>query len=282
MGRTGGIVMSVAIQPFEYGDLSSGICVESYAGFHPRMSDYHMHEHYEISLILSGNVHVLLSGLAEFSSQAKLVLTRPYTPHYIYCEPDMLYNRINISFTPDFIADTGTQWQKLLAVFGKNGSVRTLPAEQCAVYQELFQKIQQDCNLFRKRLLLLYFLSLVSDDLQSAGAYSEIPPYVTEALAFISTRCSEHIICAELASQLNVCRTTLMTAFKKYTGMTVNEYLTRCRLKNAASLLQSGTTEQETAEKCGLTDACNLIRSFKRIYGMTPKQYLASVNPPTK
>lgn len=68
-----------------------------------------------------------------------------------------------------------------------------------------------------------------------------------------------------------------MTGFKKYTGTTLNEYLLRCRLKAAVELLQNGKNEQQTAEECGFTDACNLIRSFKRHFGITPKKYLKSI-----
>lgn len=47
------------------------------------MTDYHMHEYYEISLILSGNVNILLNDKVESCATAKLVLLAPLTSHYI-------------------------------------------------------------------------------------------------------------------------------------------------------------------------------------------------------
>ena len=35
-------------------------------------------------------------------------------------------------------------------------------------------------------------------------------------------------------------------------------------------------TEQEAAEACGFSDACNLIRAFKRHFKTTPRRYIAS------
>ena len=106
----------------------------------------------------------------------------------------------------------------------------------------------------------------------------QLPEFVTDTLSYISAHYSQRIVAADLAQRLKIGRTTLMTGFKKHTGITINEYLTRCRLKHAVNMLQSGKLEQETAEVCGFSDTCNLIRCFKRVFGMPPRQYLASLD----
>lgn len=269
--------MSITLERHGFGTKWTDIHTDSYESYYPNMTDYHMHDYYEISLILSGNVHVLLSDMGESSTQSKLVLLRPHTPHYIYCEPDMLYSRKNISFDPNFIMDFDPQWQRLVQVFGKNGSVFKLTEEQCEQYLETFRKIDEETDLFRKKLLLFYLLSLVSDSMSESGEFSPIPAYVTDTLAYLSAHYADKIVISDLSERFQVGRTTLLTAFKKYTGVTVNEYLTRCRLKNAASMLQKGSMQQQVAEECGFGNACGLIRSFRRIYGMTPRQYLQSI-----
>ena len=66
-----------------------------------------------------------------------------------------------------------------------------------------------------------------------------------------------------------------MTAFKRYTGMTVRDYLTRCRLRNSVRYLRQGMSEAEAAELCGFGDACGLIRAYRRYFRTTPRRYLA-------
>ncbi len=266
--------MSVYLDGHGLGTTWNDLTTDHYEGYLPRMTDYHMHDYYEISLILSGNVKVLLPGLVESSTQQKLVLMRPRTPHFIVCEPNILYRRSNVLFTGDFIANYVPEWQRLLSVFVKNGTVRHICERECAEYVELIEKINCEHDLFRRRLHLLMFLSLLADRMGETGEPDPLPTFVTGALQHISTHYGDRIVAAELASKLNVGRTTLMTSFKKYTGKTVNEYVLQCRLKHAVRLLREGKTEQQTAEVCGFSDACNLIRAFKRYFGLTPRQYL--------
>ena len=135
--------------------------------------------------------------------------------------------------------------------------------------------IQQEENSFRKRLLLLMFLSRIADLTEDSNPTDEeLPAYVTDALSYLQEHYAEKIVASELAWRLGVGRTTLMTGFKHYTGSTLNDYLTRYRLKQAIHCLRQKKTEQSTAEICGFGDACNLIRSFRQHFGMTPKQYL--------
>lgn len=269
--------MSVYLDEHGFKKIWDHIMTDRYEGYLPRMTDYHMHDYYEISLIISGNVKVLLPEIAESSAQSKLVLMRPRTPHFIVCEPNILYSRKNILFSGEFVANYVPEWQRLLAVFGKNGTVQKLSPEECAEYIALADRIEAESDFFRKRLYLLLFLSFIAERMTASGEIHAVPAFVTGALQHITEHFHEKIVAADLAGQLGVGRTTLMTAFKKYTGTTLNEYILQCRLKNAVRLLQSGMTEQQAAEICGFSDACSLIRAFKRYFQMTPRKYITSV-----
>lgn len=266
--------MSVALAANGFGTEWKEIRLDRYEAFYPNMTDYHMHEYYEISLIRSGNVHVLLSDQAEHSTDCKIVLLPPHAPHFIYCEPDRLYSRRNLLFSPDFLEGTMPEWQRLRQIFQKNGAIFNLTQEQSDRYLSLIEQIETENDLLRRRLLLLYLLSLVSDAMREQDGADKLPAYVAEALSYISTHYPERIVASDLAMRLGVGRTTLMTGFKKYTGTTLNECLARCRLKHASRLLRTGQTEQQVAEACGFGDPCALIRAFKRFFGKTPRQYL--------
>lgn len=274
--------MSVKLDNYSFGTKWHSLRTDSYEGYRPMMTSYHMHSYYEISLILSGDVHVLLSDTAHRSTLPRLVLMRPNTPHYIYCESNMLYSRRNICFGQTMVADLGTEQQRLLAVFGKNGTVLTLTPERCREHLSLFERLSGETNEFRQKLLLHYMLSLAEEDLQLQPSGAAIPAFVADTMTYLGAHYQEHILTEQLAQQLGVGRTTLMTAFRKYTGMTVNEYLTRCRLRHATELLQKGFSQQQAAEECGFSDACGLSRSFRRIYGTTPGQYIAGISGRSK
>lgn len=274
--------MSSALQLFGYGTRWTDVNTDSYKGYYPNMTDYHMHNYFEISIIISGNVNVLFTDKKESSTQSKVVLLRPYTPHYIYCEPDMLYSRVNVNFSQTFVADYVPEWQELSQVFGQNGSVLKITQEQCERFVELADRITNETDLFRKRILLLYLISLLSESAAQNGDYSKMPHYISEALSYVSIHYREHIVASALCEKLGVGRTTFMTAFKKYTGSTLSDYVNRCRMKNAILCLQKGKTQQQAAEECGLTDACNLIRCFKKEFKMTPRKYMLALRAKEK
>ena len=81
----------------------------------------------------------------------------------------------------------------------------------------------------------------------------------------------------ELADKIHIGRTTLMTQFKKYTGKTLNEYIINCRLRSAIKLLAEGKTEYEAAVNSGFSDSSAFIQCFKRIFKMTPRQYMSGM-----
>ena len=57
--------------------------------------------------------------------------------------------------------------------------------------------------------------------------------------------------------------------------MTPIEYLTSVRMNNAKTMLRifKDVSIQEIATKCGYFDAAYFTRCFKRIVGMSPREY---------
>ena len=267
--------MAVNLDNMLYRRTWNNCLVDYYEGYRTQMVDFHAHDYYEISLILSGYVKVFVSDHVQEGTDSCIVLSSPKTPHFISRDPDRFYSRLNLLFSDDFIAGYVPEWEQLRGVFGSDGRVISLNDSQAAFYKEQLLKIRDETEPFRQRLLILALLShLLELEGISDPPPSEIPHYVTGALTYIGEHYPEKILAEQLAWQLGIGRTTLMTAFKKYTGSTLGDYLMRCRVKNAVRMLRVGVTEQVCAEACGFGDTCTLIRAFKKCYGMTPRQLL--------
>ena len=248
---------------------------DTYQGFRSNMSDYHMHGYYEISLILSGDVKILLPKTAQQGKESRLVLLPPMTPHLMLASPDTLYKRINLLFSKDFLSSLMPKEKHLLDVFEENGKVVLLNEEQTADLYSLAREMHLDEDLFRRRLRLLIFLSKISEDKMKTQEKSEtLPPYITAALSYIQNNYNKKIVAKDLSRTLGIGRTTLLTAFKKYTGTTLNDYLMQYRVNIAIKYLRQGKNQQDTAESCGFTDLCNLNRAFKRVFNLSPGKYL--------
>jgi len=79
---------------------------------------------------------------------------------------------------------------------------------------------------------------------------------------------------ADLAREVGVDVRTLYRKFKKYTPYTPNEFVKNYRYSYAAKLLlTTNLTIQEIIYRVGLTNKTVFYADFKKIYGMTPKEY---------
>jgi AraC-like DNA-binding protein len=78
-------------------------------------------------------------------------------------------------------------------------------------------------------------------------------------------------VCA-LAASFNMSPPNFNAHFKKLTGETPSEFLTRCRIERAKYLL-GHLSVTETAFELGYENISHFIRLFKERYGTTPKQY---------
>lgn len=76
------------------------------------------------------------------------------------------------------------------------------------------------------------------------------------------------------AALLNVNPSYLSTLFKKETGMTLTDYVTRKRIEHALFLLNTSDIQiQVIAQDCGIPDVNYFTKLFKKQIGKTPSEY---------
>ena len=77
-----------------------------------------------------------------------------------------------------------------------------------------------------------------------------------------------------ISSQLNVNPSYLSTLFRKETGTTLTKYVNQKRIEHALFLLNSTHLQiQVIAQYCGIPDVNYFTKTFKKIMGLTPKEY---------
>lgn len=97
---------------------------------------------------------------------------------------------------------------------------------------------------------------------------------VKNAVEYIARHFSEDISLASVADTLHVNTSYLSTLFRQVTGMTFKEYLNRVRIEEAARLLSNTDYPvMEIAIACGYKDQSYFTKVFKKLTGLTPRQY---------
>jgi transcriptional regulator GlxA family with amidase domain len=82
----------------------------------------------------------------------------------------------------------------------------------------------------------------------------------------------------ELADLANMSDRNLTRLFRKHTGISINEFKTKCRLAYAENLLKDpGHTIDFIAAQCGFKDARQLRRIWKEFYGISPSEFKSAL-----
>ena len=274
--KRGGVVRNKAFD-HEYGVEWNDIFVEKRERYKTALTDFHEHGFYEINLIMSGNIKVVVENMTVDGTEPKIVLTKPNSSHFLTCDSNVLYSSVYLVFTEDFIKTYDVDFTKVMSVFGEKGAIYTLTRDEADGFSKIIDEIASEENRTRKKLLTLYLFSCIGDVAKNrSDCTRNIPQYIYEALTYIDTHFDEKITAQNLAEKIHVGRTTLMTEFKKHTGNTLHQYIMNCRLRKAIKLLSEGKTEFEAAISSGFSDASSLIQCFNRVFEMTPKQYVKS------
>lgn len=88
----------------------------------------------------------------------------------------------------------------------------------------------------------------------------------------------EDLTLGELAEEAYVTSTYLSNLFKKETGLTIGQYITKMRMEHACNMLEAPKCLLvQVAQECGYSDASYFTKIFKKTIGMTPSQYREKV-----
>jgi AraC family transcriptional regulator len=102
------------------------------------------------------------------------------------------------------------------------------------------------------------------------------PRAVSDAVAFIHANYARELPLSDLAEAVRVSPFHLARLFKRSLGVSPHQYLIQVRVNSARWLLWAGSGERSLADVAaavGFADQSHLTRHFKRLTGVTPRQF---------
>lgn len=97
---------------------------------------------------------------------------------------------------------------------------------------------------------------------------------IKDIISYIDFHYAEDLNLSFFAGQFNLTKTYLSGLFKKEVKTTLTDYIHQIRIRRAITLINSSSLSISTiASACGYQDINYFIRVFKKMNGVSPKQY---------
>lgn len=98
--------------------------------------------------------------------------------------------------------------------------------------------------------------------------------YISNAISYIEENYQKDIAIGDICKKLLISESYLTKLFRECTGYSFIDYLTYCRMKKACELLKDESIKiYAVAEQVGYRDQRYFSVLFKKIVGLTPKQF---------
>ena len=110
---------------------------------------------------------------------------------------------------------------------------------------------------------------------------SEVPA-VAVVKRYIEEHYNDTIKLDDLARLVGLTRFSLSKRFRQRVGVSPYQYVCQVRVRRAQAMMREGRQLTEIAGEVGFFDQSHLARHFKRLCGITPRQYRSACDWPER
>lgn len=225
-----------------------------------------------------------MEGITYALQRGQIFVTFPGVDVFYYSDPEDPWHYAWVSFNGS----------KAALYLEKAGITRENPVRDVYLEPEEFLVIIEKIlnhheitvanELTRTALLYQILALLVNSQNQNLERQKKSLPYdyspdiyVDNAICYIHTHYA-HTKVSDIASYIGITRSYLTHIFKQKMQISPQEYLLSYRLEQASRLLRTtGKSVQEVAEYVGYENPLTFSKMFKRVYGLSPKNYRLKV-----
>lgn len=250
--------------------------------------EFHYHDFNKIIIFLSGEVTYVIEGKSYVLKPWDILLVGKNDIHQPIINSSVPYERIILWLNPYYLDahkrnDCDLQSCFLLATERKMNMIRlnkrdipslkqTLDDLEDAIKDESFGYEILKNSLFIQLIVKINRL-FFGMDLNKKLEDVYYDARIESILSYINNNLENDLSIDLLSNKFYLNKYYLMHLFKKETGYTIYNYIQKKRVIKASDYLKSGMQAGEVCSLCGFGDYSSFVRTFKKEFKLSPKQY---------
>lgn len=228
------------------------------------------HPYWSLQLITAGTSHVKYNGMTRKVSTGDFVLVRPGIPFTYLTPNDSLLSKSHL------LVSNG-QMMSLLCGNGVLAGEEVFHLPDPLKFQQLYEEIKkfilEDSAPYPAQRLSGFIYLFMMELIAQTGSESASDDFIAIAKS-IAANLREPYSLTSLSAQYNIGERTLNRLFLKNFKCTPIQYIIDLRMKYAAQMLSLNTSSvKDIASDCGFNSVSYFIRTFKKHFGVSPREY---------
>lgn len=261
-----------------------------YLDTEPVEVDFHEHPFYEMFFFLDGDVDYTIEGKLYRLRPGDVLLTNSLDIHRAEVRPGSPYERVVVWLEDRFFDPFRTQGADLAVIFADAArkDYRLIRPEEsrfirmrtlCEQIDHVQSQGKYGDDVGNGALVYAYLIELLvevcrcyydrPEDLRTDVTENE---KVNEVLRYINENIRGSLSLDRIAGALYLSKYYLSRLFRKFTGISIYQYVIKKRLTIARDLLRAGRSVTEACEECGFGDYSNFLKAFRREFGQSPSE----------
>lgn len=234
----------------------------------------HIHESYELSLILSGNMGYMFKDYTTNTSKGSVILIKPFEIHKTL-PTESAYERLLFHFSPNVFLDVFSQkiTDDILSVFSSNYiSLNDIDTQSVAETMMLSKnyldegKQEMAAIYLAKSLVYIHDKCIYHNEKKLKSDISKIMTYINGNISKVTI--------ADICKKFYLSRESLNRLFAKELSITPHKYIEIVKINYSLELLKEGNLSiDEVAFFCGFDSSSYFSARFKKNIGQSPSEY---------
>lgn len=256
-----------------------------------QFSEIHNHDFYEIYIHLRGGRTLWINDRVYSLEPGSMIIFPPFQMHGMINREKLYdYERAFLYITSETMRTIGygiMPIEQILIEKTKQGLYKfNLASDICSRCVELLKRIAshmedespdmklQDYASMIEFLLLICRTVRNTDNACQSQVENEI---MQDVMCYINTHFTCQLTLDGIALHFNISKSYLSHEFIRYTNHSVYSYILYKRVAMAKEMIFAGERLIEISYQCGFNDYSSFLRAFKKIAGISPREYAKKI-----